>query len=135
MEQKVPFAFSLFRLKITRERVIAIVTSYHKQLYICVLHVANKESFQDKNGFAYFETSLNPKVEHSITNHEHLSSLTMIHISSGVTLPSSRRNIYAFILGNREKKIPGKNQLFSPTTINKTYTLPSNTLTDTSNIL
>ena len=80
MEQKIPFAFSLFREFNSKERVIAIVTSYRKQLYIRVLHVANKESFQDKNGFAYFKTSLSPKIEHSIIDNDNLRSQTMIYI-------------------------------------------------------
>ena len=126
MEQKIPFAFSLFREFNSKERVIAIVTSYRKQLYIRVLHVANKESFQDKNGFAYFKTSLSPKIEHSIIDNDNLRSQTMIYISSEVVLPSLRENVYAFILGNGEKKVSGKNQGFSSTTINKTYTPASN---------
>ena len=76
--------------------------------------------------FPTFETSLNPKIEHTIIDHEHLRSLTMVYISSRLALPSLRENVYAFILGNGEKKVPGKNQAFSPTTINKTYTPASN---------
>ena len=102
MKEKSPFAFSLFKVLITRETIIAIVTTYEQQLYIRVLHVANKETFQDKDGFAYFETSLNPKIEHPIIDREHLRSLTMEYISSGLALPSLRENVYAFILGNGE---------------------------------
>ena len=135
MEEKSPFAFSLFKVLITRETIIAIVTTYEQQLYIRVLHVANKETFQDKNGFAYFETSLNPKIEHPIIDREHLRSLTMEYISSGLALPSLRENVYAFILGNGEKKVPGNQLLFSPTTINKTYTSTSHAVTNTSVLL
>ena len=122
LEKKNPFAFSLFRNKVTQENVIAIVVSFQKQMYIRVLHVDNQASFQDPHGFAYFATSMKPITEHTIIEEQSLSSNTLSYVASGVALPSLKNNVYAFVLGNGGKKIPGDHVIFSPTTINKTYT-------------
>ena len=58
MEKKNPFAFSLFRNLMTQEKVIAVVISFEKQMYICVLHVANRASFQDHMVLLTFQQTL-----------------------------------------------------------------------------
>jgi hypothetical protein len=121
MENKHPFAFSIFRDLITQEKVIAIVVSFEKQLYIHILHVASRESFQDPHGFAYFAIALYPTIQHTVIDSQFLRSNTLIYVASGVALPSLKENVYAFVLGNGEKKIPGEHHVFSPTIINKTH--------------
>ena len=96
------------------------------------LHVAEIEVFQDPHGFAYFSISFLPVVEHEVIDPEYLRSDTLTYLASGIALPSLQRDVYAFILGDGRKKIPGKNHIFAPTTINKTYTLPKK-IQDTSN--
>ena len=120
--KKEPFAFSLFRRLFTEERVIAVVLCYLGQYYIRILHVHNNESFQDPHGFAYFATNIHPKIEHIVLHPEELRSHRLTYLASGIALPSTQQNVYAFILGNGAKKIPGINQIFAPTTINKEYT-------------
>jgi len=119
MENKSPFAFSIFRKLLTQDRVIAVVLCYLRRYYIRVLHVAETEVFQDPHGFAYFSTSFLPVVEHEVIDPEYLRSDTLTYLTSGIALPSLQRDVYAFILGDRRKKIPGNNHIFAPTTINK----------------
>jgi len=122
------FPFSLFRNLVTQENVIGVVVSFEKQMYIRVLHVDNEASFQDPHGFAYFATSMMPILEHTIIDDQSFSSHTLIYVASGVALPSLQHNVYAFALGNGGKKIPGSAIIFSPTTINKTYSSNSSVL-------
>ena len=122
MLKKQPIAFSIFRKLLTDERVIAVIVCYLKKYYIRILHVADKESFQDPHGFAYFATNIHPKIEHIVLHPEELRSHRLTYLASGIALTSTQQNVYAFILGNGAKKIPGINQIFAPTTINKEYT-------------
>ena len=104
MEKKNAFAFALFNDLITQQNVIAVVISFQKQQYICVLHVAHRESFQYPHGFAYFTTSMHPNIEHVVLNPVLLKSTTLTYVTSGVALLSLKYNAYAFILGNGQKK-------------------------------
>ena len=135
MEKKNAFAFSLFNNHITQQNVIAVVVSFQKQLYIRVLHVAHGESFQDPHGFAYFTTSIHPNMEYRVLDPVLLRSKTLTYVASGVALPSLKYNAYAFLLGNGQKKVPGNSHIFSPTTINKTYAMETNSVTTTSVLL
>ena len=83
---------------------MAIVISFKEKLYIQILHVANRESFQDPHGFAYFATSMMPILEHTIIDDQSFSSHTLIYVASGVALPSLQHNVYAFVLGDGGKK-------------------------------
>ena len=71
---------------------------------------------------------MKPITEHTIVEEQSLSSNTLIYVASGVALPSLKTNVYAFVLGNGGKKIPGEHVIFSQTTINKTYTNNMSTL-------
>ena len=62
-----------------------------------------------------------PILEHTIIDDQSFSSHTLIYVASGVALPSLQHNVYAFVLGDGGKKIAGHAVIFSPTTINKTY--------------
>ena len=130
-----PFAFSIFRKFLTRERVIAILICYLKQHYIRILHVADEETFQDPHGFAYFATFIHPTVEHLVIDPINLRSSTLTYLASGIALPSLQPNMYAYIMGNGGKKIQGQNHTFAPTTINKRYTTPGNEETRSSSVL
>ena len=121
MKNKHPFAFSIFRHLITQEKVVAIVISFKEKLYIRILHVANRESFQDPNGFAYFAITLHPTIQHTVIDTQFLRSNRLIYEASGVALPSLNENVYAFVLGNGEKKIPGEHNVFSPTIIKRSH--------------
>ena len=135
IENQNAFAFSLFENILSHERVIAIIICYLKQYYIRILHVASKQKFQDPHGFAYFHTNIHPKIEHSVIDIDNLQSQTLTHIASGIALPSLQQNTYAFVLGNGEKKVPGDNHTFSPTTINKRYTPTNNQLISNRSVL
>ena len=74
MENKEPIAFSIFRKILTEERIIAVIICYMKQYYIRVLHVDDTETFQDPYGFAYFGTSMHPKIEHKVLDADELRS-------------------------------------------------------------
>ena len=113
MENKHPFAFSVFRHLITEEKVIAIVVSFEKQLYIHILHVASRESFQDPHGFAYFAIALHPTIQHTVIDSQFLRSNRLIYVASGVALPSLKENVYAFVLGNGEKNTRSTSCIFS----------------------
>ena len=63
-----------------------------------------------------------PKIEHKVLDINQLRSSQLTYLASGIALPSLQDNVYAYILGNGAKKIPGNNQTFAPTTINKKYT-------------
>ena len=130
-----PFAFSIFRKFLTRERVIAILICYLKQHYIRILHVADEETFQDPHGFAYFATFIHPTVEHLVIDPINLRSSTLTYLASGIALPSLQPNVYAYIMGDGEKKIQGQNHIFAPTTINKRYTTLGNEETRSSSVL
>ena len=91
---------------------MAIVISFKEKLYIRILHVANRESFQDPNGFAYFAITLHPSIQHTVIDTQFLRSNRLIYEASGVALPSLNENVYAFVLGNGEKKIPGEQTYF-----------------------
>ena len=117
-----PFAFSLFRMIFPDERVIGIVICFNKQHYIRILHVANDATFQDPYGLAYFNTETFPKHKHIVIDAENLSTLALTYETSGIALPSLQPHVFAYILGNGEKKFPGETILFSPSTINKRYT-------------
>ena len=119
-----PFAFSLFRKIFTGEQVIGIVLCFNKQHFIRVLHVANDATFQDPYGFAYFSTETLPKNEHIVVDAEDLSTMALTYETSGIALPSLQPHVFAYILGNGEKKVPGNRVIFSPTIINKRYTIP-----------
>ena len=115
--------------------MIAIVICYKKQHYICILHVDDEETFQDPHGFAYFATFIHPEVEHLVIDPISLRSSTLTYLASGIALPSLQQNVYAYIMGNGEKKIPGENHTFSPTTINKRYTPPNTEQTTSTSVL
>ena len=55
---------------------------------------------------------------------EDLSTMALTYETSGIALPSLQPHVFAYILGNGEKKVPGNRVIFSPTIINKRYTIP-----------
>ena len=93
------------------ERVIGIVICFNKQHYIRILHVANDATFQDPYGLAYFNTETFPKHEHIVIDAENLSTLALTYETSGIALPSLQPHVFAYILGNGEKKFPGETVL------------------------
>ena len=96
----------------------------HNNLHIRVLNVAQQETFQDPSGFAYFKATINPVEEHLILDKEKLDSIQLSFVASGIALPSLQEGVFAFILGDGRKKVPGENHIFSPSIVNKNYTVP-----------
>ena len=72
-----PFAFSLFKEVFTNERVMGIIICFHKKYYIRVIHVHDQPSFHDPNGFAYFTTTMIPKIEHIIIDKDKLNIIAL----------------------------------------------------------
>ena len=122
LNRGVPFSFAVFTEVLTGERILGVVLSSGKQYYIRVLHVSARETFLDPCGFPYFQASLHPRVEHVVLDPQRLCTVSLTYDSSGLALPSLQGGVFAFILGNGYKKIPGERNTFSPTIANRRYT-------------
>ena len=119
-----PFCFGLFHRLFSEETVIGVLLHANKEYHVRVLNVAQQETFQDPSGFAYFKTTINPVEEHLILDKEKLDSIQLSYVATGIALPFLQEGVFAFILSDGRKKVPGENHIFSPSTVNKNYTVP-----------
>ena len=100
-----PFCFGLFHRLFSEETVIGVLLHANKEYHVHVLNVAQQETFQDPSGFAYFKTTINSVEEHLILDKEKLDSIQLSYVATGIALPSLQEGVFAFILGDGQKKL------------------------------